>query len=233
MGIFSRLFKVGQSEANSLVDKLEDPIKLTEQGIRDLKKDLEKAVEALAEVKSYAIRAKRDMNSAKERAADYEQKAILLLKKAQSGDITQEEADRLATQALDAKAAAEKEMLRHEADAVRFDQNAEKLEVTVKTLKEKIVEFENELRNLKARVRVSEASKNINKKLSSIDSSSTLAQLEKMKEKIDQQEAIAEAYEGLSTETKTLDQELEEALGKKGTASQSQALSDLKSKLNM
>ena len=70
MGIFSRLFKVGQAEANSLVDKLEDPIKLTEQGIRDLKKDLEKAVEALAEVKSYAIRAKRDMNSAKERAAD-------------------------------------------------------------------------------------------------------------------------------------------------------------------
>lgn len=233
MGIFSRLFKVGQSEANSLVDKLEDPIKLTEQGIRDLKKDLEKAVEALAEVKSYAIRAKRDMNSAKERAADYEQKAILLLKKAQSGDITQEEADRLATQALDAKATAEKEMLRHEADAVRFDQNAEKLEATVKTLKEKIVEFENELRNLKARVRVSEASKNINKKLSSIDSSSTLAQLEKMKEKIDQQEAIAEAYEGLSTETKTLDQELEEALGKKSSTSQSQALSDLKSKLNM
>lgn len=233
MGIFSRLFKVGQSEANSLVDKLEDPIKLTEQGIRDLKKDLEKAVEALAEVKSYAIRAKRDMNSAKERAANYEQKAILLLKKAQSGDITQEEADRLATQALDAKAEAEKEMLRHEADAVRFDQNAQKLEATVKTLKEKIVEFENELRNLKARVRVSEASKNINKKLSSIDSSSTLAQLEKMKEKIDQQEAIAEAYEGLSTETKTLDQELEEALGKKSSTSQSQALSDLKSKLNI
>ena len=38
MGIFSRLFKVGQAEAHAMVDKLEDPIKITEQGIRDLKK---------------------------------------------------------------------------------------------------------------------------------------------------------------------------------------------------
>ena len=40
-GIFQRLFKTGQAEAHSLVDKLEDPIKISEQAIRDLKKDLQ------------------------------------------------------------------------------------------------------------------------------------------------------------------------------------------------
>ena len=34
------------------MDKLEDPIKMTEQGIRDMKKDLESSLKALAEVKA-------------------------------------------------------------------------------------------------------------------------------------------------------------------------------------
>ena len=43
---------MGEAEAHSALDKLENPIKLTEQGIRDLKADLDKALQALAEVKS-------------------------------------------------------------------------------------------------------------------------------------------------------------------------------------
>ena len=39
-GFFSRLFRVAQSEAHSVVDKLEDPIKLTEQGKRQVVKML-------------------------------------------------------------------------------------------------------------------------------------------------------------------------------------------------
>jgi len=58
MNLFRRLFRIGSAEANSLVDKLEDPIKMTEQGIRELKKNLGSALEALAEVKALAIRSK-------------------------------------------------------------------------------------------------------------------------------------------------------------------------------
>ena len=39
MSIFQRLFSVGKSEVNAAIDKFEDPIRMTEQGIRDLKKD--------------------------------------------------------------------------------------------------------------------------------------------------------------------------------------------------
>ena len=31
--IFRRLFRIGKAEANSAIDKMEDPIKMTEQGI--------------------------------------------------------------------------------------------------------------------------------------------------------------------------------------------------------
>ena len=56
MGIFSRMLKMGEAETHSLLDKFEDPIKMIDQGIRDLKKDLAQAIKSLAEVKAIAIR---------------------------------------------------------------------------------------------------------------------------------------------------------------------------------
>jgi phage shock protein A len=81
MSIFKRLFKIGQAEAHSVIDKLEDPIKLTEQGIRDMKKDLDKSLQALAEVKAMEIRSRGDIKKHQEVAKDYERKAMLILKK--------------------------------------------------------------------------------------------------------------------------------------------------------
>jgi len=37
-GLFTRILRLGKAEAHSAVDKFEDPIKMTEQGIRELKK---------------------------------------------------------------------------------------------------------------------------------------------------------------------------------------------------
>ena len=103
MNVFKRLFKIGEAEAHSGIDKLEDPIKMTEQGIRDLKKDLDMSIKALAEVKAVAIRTKSEVATLKNRAEEYENKAILLLKRAQNGELDSEEADRLATEALTRK----------------------------------------------------------------------------------------------------------------------------------
>ena len=41
VGIFKRLFRVAEAKTHAAIDNMEDPIKMTEQGIRDLKKDLE------------------------------------------------------------------------------------------------------------------------------------------------------------------------------------------------
>ena len=103
MGIFQRVFRVGKAEAHATIDKFEDPIKMTEQGIRDLKKDLNSAMTALAEVKGQGIRLRKQASENKKAAGDYERKAMLVLQKAQGGDLDSGESDRLAGEALSRK----------------------------------------------------------------------------------------------------------------------------------
>ena len=230
MGIFKRLFTVGKAEANAAIDKLEDPIKMTEQGIRDLKSDLDKSLQALAEVKAMAIRSKKDLSNSKSAAQTYEQKAILLVKKAERGEIDVAEADRLATEALARKEEAVQEATRAQEEVDRFETNINQLDAQVKKLKSTISRYENELRTLKARARVSSATEKINKQLSGIDSSGTVSMLEKMKEKVAQQEAMAEAYGDISMGNKSLDDEIDSALGETH-AKASVSLEELKAKL--
>lgn len=230
MGIFKRLFTVGKAEAHSAIDKLEDPIKMTEQGIRDLKKDLDKSLQALAEVKALAIRSKRELNDSKATAQSYEQKAILLVSKAEKGELDVAEADRLATEALTRKEEAVGTAQRAKEELERFDTNIAQLDVNVKKLKSTITRYENELKTLKARARVSAATQKINKQLSGIDSSGTVGMLEKMKDKVAQQEAMAEAYGDISMSNTSLDDEINSVLDDKQVKA-SVSLEELKAKL--
>ncbi len=230
MGIFGRLFNVGKAEAHSAIDKLEDPIKMTEQGIRDLKKDLDKSLQALAEVKALAIRSKRDLNEQKSMAKNYEQKAMLLLQKAENGDLEMSEAERLATEALSRKEEAVSNASRAQEEVSKFDTNISQLDTNVKKLKSTITRYENELRTLKARARVSQATQKINKQLSGIDSSGTVGMLEKMKDKVAQQEAMAEAYGDIAFENRSLDDEIDATLSDTNVKA-SNALEELKAKM--
>jgi len=230
MNFFSRLFKIGQSEAHSLVDKLEDPIKLTEQGIRDLKEDLDESLKAFAEVKAFSIRAKREAATYQNQAKNYEQKAILLLQRAQEGKITPAEADRLASEVLTKKAEAEDQAKRAQATVDKFASNIAKLDSNIKKLRSSISHYENELKTLKARSKVSKATKKVNKQMAQVDSSSTISMLERMKEKVEEDEALAEAYGEIANENKSLDDEIDSALGGESLAA-SDALAALKAKL--
>jgi len=230
MGIFNRIFNVGKAEAHAMVDKLEDPIKMTEQGIRDLKKDLDSSLQALAEVKAMAIRSKKDLTDSKAQAKNYEQKAVLLIQKAEKGEIEVAEADRLATEALAKKEEAISSAKRAQEEVNRFDNNIAALDKNVKKLKSTISSYENELRTLKARSRVSSATQKINKQLSGIDSSGTVSMLEKMKEKVAQQEALSEAYGEISLENRSIDDEIDEVLSEKNVKA-SNSLEELKAKL--
>jgi len=230
MSIFKRIFRVGQAEAHSLVDKLEDPIKMTEQGIRDLKADLDKSLQALAEVKAMAIRSKKDLTTNTEMAKNYEQKAILLIQKAEKGELDVAEADRLATEALARKEEAVEGAKRAQEEVARFETNIATLDKNVKKLKSTITSYENELRTLKARARVSSATQKINKQLSGIDSTGTVSMLEKMKEKVAQQEAMSEAYGEMALENRSIDDEIDDILGDKKVKA-SNSLEELKAKL--
>ena len=232
MNIFSRLFKIGQAEAHSGVDKLEDPIKMTEQGIRDMKEDLDKSLHALAEVKAMAIRARNEAERHGEAAKDYEHKAIQLLKKAQGGEMDSAEADRLASEALQRKEQNQKLVSNSKQEVERYEKSVAQLEANVRTIKSNIGKWENELKTLKARVKVSDATKNLNKQLAQIDSSSTVSMLERMRDKVAQEEALAESYGEIANESRSVDDEIDRALENNETKA-NEDLAELKKKLGM
>jgi len=231
MSFFRRLFMIGSSEAHAALDKLEDPIKMTDEGIRRMKEDLNKAMQGLAEVKAIAIRTRKELEQNKMLAEDYEQKAMLLLKRAQEGAISQAEADRLATEALNKREQALQLATVNEKNLVVHEQAVTKMEANVQRLKVQISNWENEAKTLKARARVSEASAKLNKHLTNMDSGGTVAMLEKMRDKVNQQEALAESYADLADANRSVDDEINKALGP-STASSSAALEALKAKLS-
>jgi phage shock protein A len=231
MNILNRLFKIGQSEAHAAVNQLEDPIKMTEQGLRDLRQDLDKSLHGLAEVKAMAIRARNEGEGFRTKAADYENKAVLLLQRAHRGEMDAAEADRLAGEALLKKAENEAQADRSATDQEKFEHSAAQMDQNVTTLKSTISQWENELKTLKARVTVSTATIAINKQMAQLDSSGTVALLERMKEKIAVQEALAESYGEIAQAGKSIDAEIDKALGTTGVSKASEDLKNLKAKL--
>ena len=233
MNILRRLFSIGKAETNSALDKLEDPIKMTEQGIRDLKMDLDKALHALAEIKALSIRARNDQSNFESKAKDYEKKAIMLLERAEKGDMEMVEAERLANEALTKKNENKEQAQRSLADKNKFDGNISTMESNIKKLRQQISQYENELKTLKARVKVSSATVNINKQMSKIDGSGTVSMLERMKEKVEQEEALAESYGDIANESRSIDEEINKALDGAKSSQVSDELAALKARLGM
>ncbi len=232
MNIFRRLFNIGKAEANSAIDKMENPIRMTEQGIRAMKQDLAKSLEGLAQVKALAIRTKNEKEDYASKLESYQNKAMLLLKKAQKGDLSEEEADRLAKEALIKKDECQRHVVRATNDGEKFEESIQKLERNISKVKSNISKWENELKILKARIKVSSATKSINKQMAQIDGSSTVSMLERMKEKVDQEEAMAEAYGDIAEVSKSIDEELDAAIDDTALNAEDD-LQKLKEKLGM
>tara|TARA_B110000211_G_scaffold233042_1_gene298194 strand:+ start:704 stop:1408 length:705 start_codon:yes stop_codon:yes gene_type:complete len=232
MNIFRRLFNIGKAEAHSVIDKLEDPIANTEQGIRDLKKDLDGSLKGLAEIKAIVIRSKREAKEAKLAAESWEKKAMLILQKVSKGELNAEDADRLAKEALVKKDQAVKNSSETQVRSDNYGAQEVKLSAQVQKLKSMISNYENELKTLKARVRVSETTKKMNKQLAGIDPDSTISMLERMKEKVEQDEALGEAYGEIAGENTSIEDEINDAANT-DASSADDALAALKAKMNM
>lgn len=231
MNIFKRLFKIGQSEANSAIDNMEDPIKLTEQGIRDLKSDLSKNMESLAQVKALHIRAKNDKENYENEAEEFHNKAVVIVKKGQSGELETNESDRLAQEALARREEKLTLAKNAELEATKINGSVKDLESNIAQLRSTINNWENELKTLKARVKVSKAKSSLNKQMAELDSSGTLGMLERMKEKAAQQEALADAYGDIAKNNKPIDAEIDSAANTSQEKAKN-ALEALKQQLN-
>jgi phage shock protein A len=233
MSIFQRLFKLGQAEGHNVINRLEDPIRMTEQGIRDLKSDLQGAMTGLAEVKGIAIRLTKEAEEAKRQASEYERKAMLILQRAQAGHTDMAQAERLASEALTMKDSASERAIRLCKDAEQQQRLASQLQAKTAQFKSTISTYENELITLRARAKTAAATKKINRQLSQIDSSSTITLLERMKNKVEEDEALAQAYGEVANVDSSVDAEIDRVLADSQTTNMQDRLAELKAKMGL
>lgn len=212
MNIFKRLFRIGQAEIHAAVEKMEDPVKMTEQGLRELRVDLVEATEAYAKVKALAIRTENEQVICQKESMNYAEKAILIMQKAQSGQVDIVKAEELAREALSLrrKFYGESEELGNQ--VLSLQQSSREMLRNTEVLKENLEKWEKELKTLKARVKVSKATEQVNKQLAQIDNNGTIAMLERMKAKVEDQEALAKAYGEIAHGKNNLKDELNNIL---------------------
>jgi phage shock protein A len=211
MGFIKRLFNIGASEANSALDKLEDPVKLTEQAIRDMKGKMQTVITAQATSKA-------QLNKLKGRKAGFEETQKEFMKKANSiQDKIEKGGDKEAlTTAL--KACLNKVQNAKDSSAsldsniAKIKTGADKITKTVKDLKDTISEAETSLITLKARAESAKATKDINKQMSDVDVDGFQSTLQRMKDKVDSDEAESDAYAEINDENKSEEDIINDAL---------------------
>lgn len=204
MSIFKRLRDLTMSNVNAIIDKAEDPIKMTDQYIRDMTEDLEDAEKAVAA--QIAIEKKFKQL--------YEEQEALVAKRNQQAHTAAQAGNAdLARRALEEKKSAELKLVEYKTS---FDQNkasADNLRAKLEEMRKQLVLMKNKREALVARYNAAKAQTEINKAMSGFSSDSASAGLKRMEDKMLAAEAQAEASNEMSSGSKSLDDEFEK-LGK-------------------
>lgn len=232
MNIFKRLFRIGQAEIHSILDGVEDPVKITELGIVEMKENLTLTLESLAKVKAMSIRAKNEKEKKRSEAQDYENKAVLLISKAQKGDLDITQAERLAKEALLRKEQLILEINELDTQCIEHENVSSDIKKNIEILKFNIAKWENELKTLKAKIRISKVTQEVNKQMAQIDSDSTINMLERIKEKIAEEDALTQAYAALNKCNLSIDDEIDRVIGE-DAQNVDEELNEIKRKLGM
>ncbi len=184
MGLFSRLGTLIRSNINELINKSEDPEKMLNQVLVDMKAQLVEAKKQVAVAIADEKRVKKQYEQEANKAAEWERKAMLAVK---AGD------DALARAALARKHEHGEvaETLKQQWEAQK--QSVEQLKGALRGLDNKIEEAKRKRNILVSRQKRAEAQRTINETLSNINSTSAFDTFERMSDRVTQIEAEAEA----------------------------------------
>ena len=228
MGLFERIFRIGKSEANAVVDKLEDPIKMADQVLRELKDNYQQAIVGESEVKAAALQHRAEEQKARAKADEWEKKANDLLDLVEEGKLDAEKGNSLASTAAESHDQAAKQANEYAAMAQKEEQALAVMETAIQQLKDKIAEAENRTNLLKSRAKTADVSEKINKTLSSVDTDGLMGTLDRMDAKVTAQEFRSQAYAEVRDTTLSSEQEINKILG----TSSSSVLDAIKAKRN-
>lgn len=184
MGLFSRLGTLIRSNINELINKAEDPEKMLNQVLVDMKSQLVEAKKQVAVAIADEKRLKKQYEQEAAKAAEWERKAMLAVR---AGD------DGLARAALARKTEHDEvaETLKQQWEAQK--QSVEQLKGALRGLDNKIEEAKRKRNILVSRQKRAEAQRTINETLTNINSTSAFDTFERMSDRVMQLEAEAEA----------------------------------------
>jgi phage shock protein A len=184
MGIFSRLGTLIKSNLNDLISKAEDPEKMLNQVLVDMRNQLIEAKKQVAVAIADEKRLKKQLDQETATAQEWERKAMLAVR---AGD------DGLAKEALVRRQ-------EHDGLAVQYQQQwdqqrtaVEKLKDALRALNAKIEEAQRKKNILIARAKRAEAQRTIQATMQGLQNASAFETFDRMAEKVDMLEAEAEA----------------------------------------
>lgn len=191
MGIFDRIATLFKSNINDLISKAENPEKMLDQIVMDMKGDLAKAKQQVASAIADEKRLKDQAENELKQSQDWEQKAMLAIKEGR---------DDLARQAL----VRHNEHLTH-AQTLQTTWQAhaletEKLKNSLRDLNDKIEEAKRKKNLLMARQRRAQAQQRIAETMSSMSDKSAFEAFARMEEKINQNERMIKASSEIDEE---------------------------------
>ena len=164
MGLFARLGTLIRSNINELINKAEDPEKMLNQVLVDMKQQLVEAKKQVAVAIADEKRLKKQYEQERSKAEEWERKAMLAVK---AGD------DNLAKAALQRRSDHEEiaKTLQQQWEAQKA--SVEELKQALRGLDQKIEEAKRKRNILVSRQKRAEAQRTINETLSSINSTSS------------------------------------------------------------
>lgn len=223
MGIFDRLSTLLRSNLNDLISRAENPEKMLNQLIADMKGQLAKAKQQVASAIADEKKLQADAEAMRKQAEDWERRAMLAV---------QEGRDDLAKQALLRYNEAMQGAQQLHETWVKHKAETENLKGSLRQLNDKIEEAKRKKNILIARARRAEAQQRIQETMSGMSDKSAFESFERMSEKIEQQErkAIAAAELQNEFEGDTLMQQFQ-SLEYKGSADQQ--LLELKNRMGL
>ncbi|MEI2718835.1 MAG: PspA/IM30 family protein [Gemmatimonadales bacterium] len=223
MGIFDRFATMLRSNLNDLISRAENPEKMLNQLIVDMRSQLDKARQQVAQAIADEKKLEADSIAMKKQAEDWERRAMLAV---------QEGRDDLAKQALMRyNEALQGAQQLHETWA-KSKQETDSLKGSLRQLNEKIEEAKRKKNILVARARRAEAQQRIQDTLSGMGDKSAFESFERMQEKIENNERKALAAAELQEEF-TGDKLAKEFEQLEYHGSSDQQLLELKAKMGM
>jgi phage shock protein A len=226
MGLFDRIATLFKSNINDLISKAENPEKMLDQIVMDMKGDLAKAKQQVASAIADEKRLKDQAENELKQSQDWEQKAMLAIKEGR---------DDLAKQAL----VRHNEHLTH-AQTLQTTWQAhaletEKLKNSLRDLNDKIEEAKRKKNLLLARQRRAQAQQRIAETMSSMSDKSAFEAFARMEEKINQNERMIKASSEIDEEFSgdKLSHDFKRLEKVAGSASADQQLLALKEKMGL